>query len=86
MPIYDFRCTTCGQVVELLVRASSDPARCPSCDSDSLVRLPSAGHMARLSGSSSHTCCGREERCETSPCGSQGGDCGGHGGGCCGQG
>lgn len=30
MPIHDFRCRDCGQVFELLVRASSVPA-CPHC-------------------------------------------------------
>ncbi len=38
-------------------------------------KLPSAGHrLAASHGNGGHTCCGREERCETSPC-STGGSC-----------
>jgi putative FmdB family regulatory protein len=37
MPIYDFRCSACDQVFELLVRASSTP-ECPHCHSSELQR------------------------------------------------
>lgn len=37
MPIYDFRCTTCGQTSELLVRSSTVPT-CPQCASTALER------------------------------------------------
>lgn len=74
MPIYDYRCSDCGQVVELLIRFDSDPVRCPSCDSLRLEKLPSAGHMARSQESSGNTCCGRETRCDVPPCGARGDD------------
>ncbi|MGI5835476.1 MAG: FmdB family zinc ribbon protein [Chloroflexota bacterium] len=77
MPIYDYRCSDCGQVVEVLIRSSSDPVRCPSCDSLKMEKLPSAGHIARSNSAGGHTCCDREERCDAPPCGSQGG------GSCC---
>jgi len=37
MPIYDFRCSACGQAFELLVRGSSTP-ECPHCHSSALQR------------------------------------------------
>ncbi len=37
MPIYDYRCTACGQACELLVRSSTVPT-CPHCASTALQR------------------------------------------------
>ncbi|MBL8307983.1 MAG: zinc ribbon domain-containing protein [Rubrivivax sp.] len=37
MPIYDFRCSACDQVFELVVRGSLEPA-CPHCASTALQR------------------------------------------------
>ena len=75
VPIYDFRCRDCGQVVELLVRETrSEEIFCPACQGR-MERLPSAARLVRSSrGQGGFTCCGREERCETPPC-STGGGC-----------
>jgi putative FmdB family regulatory protein len=40
MPLFDFRCRSCGSEFEALVR-SSDTPRCPSCKSAKLEQLPS---------------------------------------------
>ena len=37
MPIYDYRCTACGQASELLVRSTAVPT-CPHCASPALER------------------------------------------------
>ncbi len=37
MPIYDFRCSACGQAFELLVRSSTVP-QCPHCQSNAVQR------------------------------------------------
>jgi len=37
MPIYDYRCSGCGQNFELLVRSSTVPA-CPHCTGTALER------------------------------------------------
>lgn len=37
MPIYDYRCSHCGQSCELLVRSSTVPT-CPHCASTALER------------------------------------------------
>ena len=74
MPIYEYRCTGCGQEVEVLLRnPQSSAVQCPQCGAELSHRLPSA--PARLLASfDSPTCCGREERCERPPC-SEGGHC-----------
>ena len=41
MPLYDYRCTPCGNTFELLVRATSVPV-CPACGSADLEKQVSA--------------------------------------------
>jgi len=77
MPIYEYRCKACGSVSEYLVGVGGgEPVQCKTCGSEEMNRILSAasvsvGSSNRMSG---HTCCGREERCETPPC-SSGGSC-----------
>lgn len=40
MPLYDYRCSACGQQFELLVRSNTVPA-CPHCAATALERLVS---------------------------------------------
>lgn len=51
MPIFDYRCRSCGQTSELLVRSSSPPV-CPQCGSaelDKQVAAPApAGRTADM--------------------------------------
>ena len=52
MPIYEYRCPTCGEKFEKLVRfGSTDRVHCPRCDSDSPQRMISL--VAQTSGASS---------------------------------
>jgi len=71
MPVYDFRCTECGEVSEFRVPTYSASATvaCSNCGSPDMERLISApGFLKATSDSPGTTCCGREERCESSPC------------------
>jgi len=75
MPIYEYTCRDCDATFEVLVQGG-DTVACPHCGSASLNKLLSApvmlsGRTARPTG---HTCCGREERCDTPPC-STGSEC-----------
>ncbi len=70
MPIYDFKCGSCGAVCELFLRDGNlEGARCPDCGSAAMHKLFSSFHT--ISGGSNPagtTCCGREERCVKPPC------------------
>jgi len=79
MPIYEYRCIKCGSVSEYLVGIGKedDDIICRHCGGKamekvlSMPNLSKSGHM--ISSQSGHTCCGREERCESPPCSSGGG-------------
>lgn len=49
MPLFDFRCRSCGDEFEALVRPPTDPA-CPACASGDLERLPSGFSFSVRSG------------------------------------
>jgi putative FmdB family regulatory protein len=76
MPIYEYRCGTCGERVEVLVRSSTAQALCPDCGSplqDKLFSVPNVlrSETRRPAG---QTCCGQEEWCDQPLC-SGGGAC-----------
>jgi len=77
MPIYEYRCETCGAVSEYLVGLGDDEQiQCRTCGGSEMHRVLSASSFTlhsptRMPG---RTCCGREERCEAPPC-SDGGSC-----------
>ena len=71
MPIYQYRCRECGEVSEFLVSGSSTGRifACSSCGSHDLERLISAPSLLKKRNATpGTTCCGREERCESSSC------------------
>ncbi|TET85379.1 MAG: zinc ribbon domain-containing protein [Desulfobacteraceae bacterium] len=76
MPIYEYRCKSCGSVTEFLVGVGEDIAiTCSHCGSLDMEKIMSAASF--LDGGPNRrqsTCCGREERCEAPPC-STGGAC-----------
>jgi putative FmdB family regulatory protein len=76
MPIYEYKCRSCGKVTEVLVQGffSPQPPKCQECGQDMERRLSSAVMVTEKGRQSGKTCCGREERCEKPPC-SGGGRC-----------
>ncbi len=72
MPIYEYKCKSCGQVSEVLVQGFFSPQtpRCPSCGQDMERRLSSPSLVTERGSHGGKTCCGREERCEKPPCSS----------------
>jgi putative FmdB family regulatory protein len=51
MPIYEYRCSSCGHELESLQKLSDAPlVACPSCKADALVKLMSAAGF-QLKGS-----------------------------------
>ena len=74
MPIYEYHCATCDERVAVLVRSSASAPSCPDCGNpltDKLFSVPNllSGRTQRPAG---HTCCGREERCDTPHCAGEG--------------
>jgi putative FmdB family regulatory protein len=77
MPIYEYRCSSCKGLVQVLVRSHGSVPTCPDCGSPLAEgRLFSAPHVLRSEARQSpgRTCCGQEERCGAPPC-SDGGRC-----------
>lgn len=63
MPIYEYRCTECGQTFARLQRmgAGADEVRCPGCGSGAVERLLSAfssGATSTASGAGPSSGCG----------------------------
>jgi len=52
MPIYEYRCSSCGHELEALQKLSDAPLRaCPSCNAESLVKqVSAAGFQLKGSG------------------------------------
>lgn len=73
MPIYEFRCTECGEVFEKLFMAADDPVElsCPKCSSQTLDRVASAANYAMSVGPGGNQpkittkSCGSENKCMT---------------------
>jgi putative FmdB family regulatory protein len=80
MPLYEYKCAACSEITEFLEGVMQEKAirQCSSCGSVDLTRILSKGvssRMGQIIGSQGgKTCCGREERCNTSPC-AQGAAC-----------
>ncbi len=78
MPLYEYACTSCSRRYEAYVKAWSDTAACPGCESEAVERQLSTFAMAVAGGSSSGDFCARE----AAPRMSGGGGCCGGGCGC----
>ena len=73
MPIYEYRCSDCGKVSEVLIRGGSKQPACSHCGGTRLTKLVSATNAIIKSGSSS----GPSDmgNCSGSACGTGGGCC-----------
>ncbi len=72
MPLYEYKCTECGELQEVLtgVGAASEGLACPSCGGTSLEKQLSVTTIPSYpSPKGGQTCCGRDERCDSPPCG-----------------
>jgi putative FmdB family regulatory protein len=74
MPIYEYKCQSCGQTQEILQGSVEAPAlKCAHCGSTDFKKLISAAFVStRISAHNGKTCCGKDERCETPPCSIEG--------------
>jgi putative FmdB family regulatory protein len=69
MPIYEYRCRSCGEISEIFqgVGEKDDPIKCTSCNSTDLEKILSPGSFSFKEGFSAETgsrCCERGVSCE----------------------
>ena len=77
MPLREYRCTSCGAIIEHLeLGGDPPPDRCSHCEGP-LERIISAPGTVRVGTmrAPGKTCCGRDERCDSPPCDSGGSCC-----------
>ena len=72
MPIYEYHCKDCGATSEhLVLGAEPQTVTCKQCGSGAVEKVFSASavlsHIPQRAPGK--TCCGRDERCSTPPCG-----------------
>jgi len=73
MPIYEYFCKKCGKINEFIEIISSDKKfKCQFCGSEELQKIVSKPSFLKNFGEKGKTCCGRDERCDTPPCSSDG--------------
>ena len=78
MPIYEYRCSKCGNEQENLIRSDSDDPVCDQCGGKTLNRKLSLFAVSTVSSGYTETpVCA----CEGDGCGQSSGACG-HSGGC----
>jgi putative FmdB family regulatory protein len=64
MPLYDFLCSDCGKISEILVASSNEKAKCISCGSGNVIKMLSAPSSlsgeasGRMPGPGDTACCG----------------------------
>jgi len=71
MPIYDYKCQDCSEILEIFIREvdNATSIACPACGSERMERVLSASYLLQTKESApGRTCCGKAERCETPPC------------------
>jgi len=71
MPIYEYKCSNCGEIIEVFQKTSvQQNLNCQRCGSNHLEKIFSIPGSVRVAGSTAKgtTCCGRTERCDTPPC------------------
>jgi putative FmdB family regulatory protein len=76
MPIYEYVCGDCGQIVEALQRLSDPPLTdCPSGDGGSLTRILSTHNVGGVAKGWEDAACDRSEAPACGSCGLAGTGC-----------
>ncbi len=58
MPIFEFKCESCGEVFESFILRGAEKINCPKCGSEKIAKLLSAPNLCGSSDGSSHSGCG----------------------------
>ena len=71
MPIYEYKCQDCGEIIEIFHKTFSPGlVTCKHCGSQKVDKLFSVPGSVIIKNNNppGATCCGREERCDTPAC------------------
>lgn len=68
MPLYEYECKSCDQVVEVLVRSPSETAECPECGESGLERQLSVPAAPAVKGGARLPVAGSGESCGAPRC------------------
>ena len=82
MPLYEYQCSDCGILTEVLLVKSDDIPVCSACNSTNMVKqmsahssLPASGGTSRMPGPGDTACCGSAPG-QASGCAGPGSCCG----------
>ncbi|MCC9643734.1 zinc ribbon domain-containing protein [Rhodopirellula sp. JC740] len=68
MPLYEYECKSCDDVVEILVRSPDEDVACPKCENSELTRVLSVPAAPSMSNGSSLPMAGGGEACGAPRC------------------
>ena len=68
MPLYEYDCKKCHEVVELLVRSEKETIKCPECGSQRLERLLSVPSAPSVKGGGNLPISGAGDSCGAPRC------------------
>ena len=68
MPLYEYECKSCDQIVEVLVRSSEDQPLCPSCGAKKLQQVLSVPAAPAVKSGSSLPVTGAGDSCDAPRC------------------
>jgi putative FmdB family regulatory protein len=70
MPIYEFKCLKCGELMEALFKTSNEEVemKCPACGSQGLERVMSATNFSFSGGSGSPKAASQTRTCGSGSC------------------
>ncbi|MCU0600789.1 MAG: zinc ribbon domain-containing protein [Desulfobacterales bacterium] len=70
MPIYEFKCLKCGELVEMLFKSSSETVemKCAACGSPDMERVMSATNFSISGGSGSPKPASQTRTCGSGSC------------------
>jgi len=68
MPLYEYECKSCDDLVEILFRSESEVPECPQCGNRQLTRVLSVPAAPAVSGGGRLPVSGNGEPCEMPRC------------------
>lgn len=68
MPLYEYECNSCHDIVEVLVRHDQEQPACPACGDEELTRVLSVPAAPAISGGNRLPVAGSDQSCGAPRC------------------